>query len=256
MPNTSYAAPAGVRFKGTVLSCVVLEISSYSPEAFARDLQEQVSRAPEFFTSAPCLLSLEKFEGELPAFPILQALESCTAASVRVIGLRAGSPEIVQLAQIAGLPCLETADPRQPRQRPPENAAAGTADTNTDNETPERPAFTPTRVIRQPVRSGQQVCAPDGDLIVLAPVSTGAEVLAAGNIHLYAPLRGRALAGIHGDATARIFCHSLEAELIAIAGCYRIIEQTEEAGWKQSVVIEMFDDRLVVNPLPAARAAG
>lgn len=253
MTNTSYAAPAGVRFKGTVLSCVVLEIGAYTADGFARELQEQVARAPEFFTSAPCLLSLEKFAGDLPAFPILQALESCAAASVRVIGLRAGSPETVQLAQIAGLPCLETADPRQSRQRPAEREPGGDTDNDSAAATP---TPTPTRVIRQPVRSGQQVCAPDGDLIVLAPVSTGAEVLAAGNIHLYAPLRGRALAGIHGDTTARIFCQSLEAELIAIAGCYRIVEQTGEAGWKQSVVIEMFDDRLVVNPLPAARAAG
>lgn len=247
MTVTSHAAPAAVRFKGTVLSCVVLEVTAFSATEFALSLQEQVTAAPEFFQSVPCLISLERYGAERSQFPILEALEQCTAANIRVIGLRAGDAETRQLAQVAGLPCLETTAPRQARS----------------NSVPEDPRETDavaapavTRVIRQPVRSGQQVCAPDGDLIVMAPVSTGAEVLAAGNIHLYAPLRGRALAGIHGDSDARIFCQSLEAELIAIAGCYRIVEQTAEAGWKQAVVIEMFDDRLVVNPLPGARIAG
>ncbi len=249
MPVTSPTATAAVRFKGTVLSCVVLEISSYASDEFAASLNEQIAQAPGFFTAAPCLLSLERFHGELPGFPILDVLEQCAAASIRVIGLRTGSPEVGQLAQIAGLPCLETSEPRQQRRPAAPGPTADPAESLA-------PKVTGTKVIRQPVRSGQQVCAPDGDLIVLAPVSTGAEVLAAGNLHLYAPLRGRALAGIHGDTGARIFCHSLEAELVAIAGCYQIVEQTAEAGWKQSVLIEMFDDRLVVNPLPAARSVG
>ena len=110
----------------------------------------------------------------------------------------------------------------------------------------------PAKIINQPVRSGQQVYAPEGDLIILAPVQAGAEVLAAGNIHVYGPLRGRALAGIHGAESARVFCQSLEAELVSIAGHYKISEDLQDIGWKSAVQIQLRDDVLVVTPLDKA----
>jgi septum site-determining protein MinC len=82
-------------------------------------------------------------------------------------------------------------------------------------------ALRPTLVIDRPLRSGQQVYARGGDLVVLAAVNFGAEVIADGNIHVYAPLRGRAVAGARGDASARIFCTSMQAQLLSIAGIYR-----------------------------------
>ena len=83
----------------------------------------------------------------------------------------------------------------------------------------------PTLVINSPVRTGQQVYAKNADLIVMGMVSEGAEVIADGNIHVYAPLRGRALAGESGDKTARIFVQSMQAELVSVAGIYRVFEQ-------------------------------
>ncbi|MDY6798202.1 MAG: septum site-determining protein MinC, partial [Pseudomonadota bacterium] len=91
--------------------------------------------------------------------------------------------------------------------------------------------------------------APEGDLIILAPVQAGAEVLAAGNIHVYGPLRGRALAGIHGAESARVFCQSLEAELVSIAGHYKISEDLQDHGWKTPVQIRLQGDVLTVSPL-------
>jgi septum site-determining protein MinC len=76
----------------------------------------------------------------------------------------------------------------------------------------------------KPVRSGQQVYARDGDLIVTNLVANGAEVIADGSIHVYGPLRGRALAGAQGDSTARIYCQEFHAELVSIAGQYRVFE--------------------------------
>ncbi|HAZ88281.1 MAG TPA: septum site-determining protein MinC, partial [Marinobacter adhaerens] len=110
----------------------------------------------------------------------------------------------------------------------------------------------PAKIISQPVRSGQQIHAPEGDLVILAPVQAGAEVLAAGNIHVYGPLRGRALAGIHGAESARVFCQSLEAELVSIAGHYKISEDLQDNGWKSAVQIQLRDDLLVVTPLDKA----
>ena len=100
-----------------------------------------------------------------------------------------------------------------------------------------------TLVIDQPVRSGQQIYS-RGDLIVLAPVSTGAELLAEGHIHVYNTLRGRALAGVRGDQSARIFCQKLDAELVSIAGIYRVAEDLPEQHRKQAVHITLDGDAM------------
>jgi septum site-determining protein MinC len=116
---------------------------------------------------------------------------------------------------------------------------------------PERTELVPirNRIINHPVRSGQQIYAADGDLIVLGTVSAGAELIADGNIHIYGTLRGRALAGVKGDIETWIFCQSLEAELISIAGRYRISEQIDSTDWGKAVQIHLVDDRLVIDHL-------
>ncbi|MDK4543974.1 septum site-determining protein MinC [Kingella kingae] len=101
----------------------------------------------------------------------------------------------------------------------------------------------PTVVVTTPVRTGQQVYAKQADLIVLGMVSEGAEIIADGNIHVYAPMRGRALAGESGDKSARIFMQSMQAELVSIAGIYRVFEQDlPDHLHKQAVKIELQDD--------------
>lgn len=116
--------------------------------------------------------------------------------------------------------------------------------------TPEGPASAPTMIIDRPVRAGQQIYAKGGDLVVLAIVSAGAEVIADGNIHVYAPLRGRALAGARGNTAARIFTQCMEAELVSIAGVYRTIEQAlpdSIRGKPAQVFLE--NERLVITAL-------
>ncbi|AUX62540.1 septum site-determining protein MinC [Simonsiella muelleri ATCC 29453] len=109
-----------------------------------------------------------------------------------------------------------------------------------------------TIVVSTPVRTGQQIYAEKADLIVLGIVSPGAEVIADGNIHIYAPLRGRALAGASGDRKARIFVQSMQAELVSIAGIYRTFEQKlPQHLHKQPVRIELQDDRLAISSIVA-----
>jgi septum site-determining protein MinC len=133
----------------------------------------------------------------------------------------------------------EAAVPQAQAQEPPRDAATG------------RPA--PTMVIDRPLRSGQRVYARGGDLVVLGVVSHGAEVIADGNIHVYAPLRGRALAGASGDKSARIFTTSLEAELVSVAGLYRTFEAGVPADLaRQPATVSLSGDgepRLTVAPL-------
>lgn len=111
-------------------------------------------------------------------------------------------------------------------------------------------AAKPTIVVSQPVRTGQQIYAEQADLIVLGTVSAGAEVIADGNIHIYAPLFGRALAGAAGDEKARIFVQSMQAELVSIAGIYRVFEQQLPPHLhKKAVKIELQDERLAIGAL-------
>ena len=113
------------------------------------------------------------------------------------------------------------------------SAAAGRTDARRRAAARARRERTTARIVTEPVRSGTQIYARGGDLIVTAAVSPGAELVADGNIHVYGPLRGRALAGASGDTSARIFCSRLEAELVSIAGRYLVSEQlpAEHQGW-------------------------
>jgi septum site-determining protein MinC len=104
-------------------------------------------------------------------------------------------------------------------------------------------------LITEPVRSGQQIFAERGDLVVLASVSPGAELIARGNIHVYGALRGRALAGVHGDDAARIFCETLDAELIAIAGLYKLSDAIDPSLRRRRVQAFLESGTLHVEPL-------
>jgi septum site-determining protein MinC len=111
------------------------------------------------------------------------------------------------------------------------------------------PKAVPTLIIDRPLRSGQRIYA-EGDLVILGQVSNGAEVIAEGNIHVYAPLRGRALAGVHGNHAARIFCTCLEPELISIAGIYRTTENPLAADVHgKPVQVRLDDEKLIFEPL-------
>src|SRR6202042_2970352 len=103
-----------------------------------------------------------------------------------------------------------------------------------------------TRLITEPVRSGTQIYARGGDLVVTAAVSPGAELVADGNIHVYGALRGRALAGASGDSSARIFCTRLEAELVSIAGRYLVSEQLPPETRSFPMQIALVDDQLTI----------
>ena len=106
-----------------------------------------------------------------------------------------------------------------------------------------------TRVITEPVRSGQQIYAEDADLVVLSAVSPGAEVIADGCVHVYGPLRGRALAGARGDENARVFARRFEAELVAIAGVYTVADQIKNAKSGEAHQVFLQHSKLVIEPL-------
>jgi septum site-determining protein MinC len=159
----------------------------------------------------------------------------------------------------SGLPLLDAHDKRAARGAADDAPVAAKVAEPAESPAPAAPVVAaapapapqaaPTMVIDRPLRSGQRIYAP-GDLVVLGLVSNGAEVIAEGNIHIYAPLRGRALAGVQGNHQARIFCTCLEPELVSIAGIYRTTEQPLAVDLLgRAVQISLAQEKLIFEPL-------
>ncbi|MEX2476576.1 septum site-determining protein MinC [Marinobacter sp.] len=258
----SDTATSGVQhcfqLKSASVSMTALELYYFDNDEFEDTLRDKISQAPGFFKDIPLIISLEKYEGLSSELDFFKIIGACRRHNIHVIGVRGGNDDQRRLARGAALALMPGGNQRDRQAQPAENNAAAANEPAPAPELAAAPAAdapadpAPARIINQPVRSGQQVYAPEGDLIILAPVQAGAEVLAAGNIHVYGPLRGRALAGIHGAHTARVFCQSLEAELVSIAGHYKISEDLQDHGWKTAVQIQLRDDLLVVTPLEKA----
>ncbi|MBN7771472.1 septum site-determining protein MinC [Marinobacter daepoensis] len=241
-------AKQSFQLKSASVSLTALELYYFENDEFEANLRDKISQAPGFFKDIPLIISLEKYEGLDSELDFFKIIGTCRRHNIHVIGVRAGNDDQRRLARGASLALLPGGSLR--------DKTTSEATVDKDHQAAAQPDTThepaPARIISQPVRSGQQVYAPEGDLIILAPVQAGAEVLAAGNIHVYGPLRGRALAGIHGAESARVFCQSLEAELVSIAGHYKISEDLQDNGWKSAVQIQLRDDVLVVTPLDKA----
>ncbi len=244
------AAP-GFQFRGAMLPLTVLELYSYDAREFESALCERIAQAPGFFSGMPLVVGLEKFAGAAATVDFAGMLATCKGLDVQLLGVRGGGDELVAAARSVGLAQFPATTSRPPRDevRAQERTAESASEAKPPPASADNTPRCASRVVTQPVRSGQQVCAPEGDLVVLSSVSAGAEVLAAGNVHVYGTLRGRALAGIHGDEDARIFCQSLQAELVSIAGRYKISEHLQGSGWKQPAKAELRDDTLIVTPL-------
>ena len=142
----------------------------------------------------------------------------CRQHGLRTLAIRASRIEDIAAAIAVDIPVLP---PSGARERLLE---LNPVEAKKAPEKPPEPTIKPTRVITSPVRGGQQIYAQGGDLVIVSSVSPGAELLADGNIHVYGPMRGRALAGVKGDTKARIFCQQLSAELVSIAGQYKVSE--------------------------------
>ncbi|MBG6289744.1 MULTISPECIES: septum site-determining protein MinC [Pseudomonas] len=163
------------------------------------------------------------------------------------------SEKVVEQAAGAGTQAEKPAAPGEPiaAAQPAAEAQAPTQEAAAEKPAePPAPVVRPTKLVTTPVRGGVQIYAAGGDLIVLAPVSPGAELLADGNIHVYGPMRGRALAGVKGDTSARIFCQQLAAELVSIAGNYKVAEDLRRSPqWGQAVHVSLSGDVLNITRL-------
>ena len=228
-----------------------LRIRTLDVARLCAEMRERVERAPKLFGRAAIIIDF----GGLPQTPAFDdarnLLEGLRDAGVLPVALAYGTREIEALSESLGVPLL--AKFRAQYERVEQDAPSRQAPQPVRNTTPEPPrpvpAATPAQpglVQKSPVRSGQQLYAENRDLTVLTSVGAGAEVISDGSIHIYGPLRGRALAGARGNTDARIFCRGFQAELVAIAGHYKVLEDVPADLHGKAVQVWLENDQLKI----------
>jgi septum site-determining protein MinC len=181
------------------------------------EIDQTLVRSPGFFVGKPVVLDLSAVDISRPA--ISHLLLSLEKRNIRVLGIEGVAP--TSLA--ANMPPLLSGGRSCAVALPSQQQAEAKGETKSD------PAAPTSLLLDTPVRSGQSIIFPEGDVTVVGSVSSGAEIVAGGSIHIYGTLRGRAMAGINGNSAARIYCQKIEAELLAIDGFYRTAEEFDAA---------------------------
>ena len=252
-------APATFEIKSANLPLVALLLKSPDLHALSDELKARFGDIPDFFDHEPLVVDLTPLQAQHAGAEVDFAALNTLLRGYRLcpLAVRGGSQAQMQAAQASGLTATPdaVAPPARRKAAPPKEAdaapAAQPAEPVVVAAAPVAPAGA--LVIDKPLRSGQQVYARGRDLVVMAMVNPGAEVIADGHIHVYAPLRGKAMAGARGNTEARIFALSLEAQLLSIAGVYRTSEvplPAEVLGQPTQVrLVGGTDGKLVMDPI-------
>lgn len=268
-------------FKSATLYAIRVVLQHADTSDLVAALNKRMSDAGSFFENEPVVIDATRVEGALDWKALVNALADHSLPVIGVVAqgenlaaaqgcglvpveLSANAPRGAGDVTTAGTakPGVSTQDATSQSAAAPVPAPAPAAASGQSRAAPEAPldeavtaassapGSAPTLVVRGPLRSGQRVYARHGDLIVIGVVSQGAEVIADGNIHVYGPLRGKAMAGARGDAEARIFTTGLDAELVAVAGVYRVIDSRLPDDVRQlPAVIQLDDQTLRIQPL-------
>lgn len=214
------SAKKPLEFKSRMMSLTRVRVVDADMAAIDTQLRDFARQMPQAVIGMPVLLESDQ------ALDLGGLIASLKAVGMQPVGVTDGV--LAESARSWGLPVL-----------PPESSAKSTRSSGSSGPVAATPApaaqpaaapaaaSRPTRVITEPVRSGQQIYVENADLVVVNTVSPGAEVIADGCVHVYGALRGRAIAGARGDASARVFCRRFEADLVAIAGIYAVAEQMQ-----------------------------
>ena len=215
-----------LELKATSFTLSVLHINTHDFTAIAADLDSKLSQAPQFFLGAPLILNLSAIEQQDIDLAALKKL--LTDNQLIIVGVTSANESIASQAKLLGLAVVKSG-------KQAKNMPAPTKET---------------KIIKQNVRSGQQIYAKNADLIIFGAVGNGAEVIADGSIHIYGALRGKAMAGASGDKQSIIIASSLDAELVSIAGQYWLAEHLQQDCSNQRGCIRLNGETLMVESLP------
>ena len=245
--------PQAFKLRGGSFTLLVLQLIDLKNPNFFQWLLDKIAQAPNFYRHAPVVLDLEGLADSGP-FNFAELGRRLRQHKLVPVGVQNGTEEQNQGAVNAGMSIFPMWRAAQPLEQPTAEAKPAEAKPAEAKPAEAKPAALPGRaeagakLVTEPIRSGRQVYARQGDLVVLSTVSAGAELLADGHIHVYGALRGRALAGVSGNTSARIFCRSLQAELVSIAGHWLVREDMDDHLIGRSVQIYLNGDLLVIEP--------
>ena len=194
------------------------------------EIDATLERSPGYFVGKPVVLDLSAVDLSRPA--IAHLVLSLEKRNIRILGIEGVEPARLTSSMppllTGGRHCaVQQVEPEKPEVKPPSTSL----------------------LLDSPVRSGQSIVFPDGDVTVLGSVASGAEIVAGGSIHIYGTLRGRAMAGVSGNSSARIYCQKIEAELLAIDGYYRTAEELDEGLRNQPAQAWLEGDIMRITPL-------
>ncbi len=245
-----------IRLKGRSFLALVLSPELPFDNWLAR-LDDLAARSTGFFLGRPIVLDVEGLD--IDQAQLKELIGELGERSVRIMGIEGARPSIIGFGMP---PAMKGGRPAADFEPPAAEASAATkaetgeksAETGTKTKTKAENASAPIRVeaqrampsiiVTDPVRSGQSIIFPEGDITILGSVASGAEIVAGGSIHVYGTLRGRAMAGSVGNASARIFCRKLEAELVAIDGLYKMADDIEAQYRGQAVQVWLEGDTI------------
>jgi septum site-determining protein MinC len=236
-----------LEFKSTSFTAPVLVLFTNDSKQIELQLAQKIAQAPEFFKHSALLIDLQEINKQKKTLDLTLLTNSLLEKNLIPIGISGGTDEQNELA-------IKLKIPIHTIRKTVANKATLSQKITPDNETVEsidkaldkpEPTIVQNKFISQPIRSGQRIYA-KGDLTILSHVSAGAEIMAEGNIHVYGALRGRALAGVQGDTESRIFCSDFQAELVSIAGHYKMSEELDKPEHHKPTQIFLQDQALII----------
>ena len=225
-----------MEIKGEMSMLNILHLSVIDINNILELLQFKVKEAPQFFLGSPLVIDCQMLGEKCTELDFSKLHHVVKKAGFVPVGVRNVPDSCVKEIKQSAWSIMRASKPaRKPRKN--------------KKQVDDSRRESSIEVVTKPLRSGQQVYAPDGDVVILHQTSAGSEILADGSVHVYGTLRGRVLAGVNGATSARIFCQSLEADLVAIAGCYQLLDDADTDLKGQPAMIRLDDGRLIFEPL-------
>jgi len=251
------------QIRGQSYTLISLRVVKPDSHEFFMELHKEIGRAQDFFRHAPVVIDVGPIVDQTP-INLAEFGRRLRQLNLVPVGIQNGNEAWNSMAINAGLGLFPAGRPASASKRDVDDSSADAVRTAPPKETISPPSSSaptikptpsstpraPAKIVKEPVRAGQQIYAKNADLIALAQIQPGAELMADGNIHIYSSLRGRAHAGVGGDAGAQIFCRSMEAQLISIGGIYLVNEEIEPQFLGQPVQIGCQNETIVMQALP------
>lgn len=250
-----------MKLKGEMSMLNILHLQELDLQKLCVELEQKRDEAPQFFMQSPIIVDCAALGESAVEFDFPALKQNLIELGFIPVGIRNNPATMNAQLVKSGWAIMRESRPAADAPAATESSTESTPHSAKPQQTEaqsEQQTAQPAQAVTQgiksltidrPVRSGQQVYAADADMTVLSPTSAGSEIMADGSIHVYGPLRGRVLAGARGNEDARIFCQSLQAELIAIAGRYQLLDESDTKLIGKPAMIRLDGEKLIIEPL-------